>query len=142
MIKEFDLKMWVCVSDNFNEKKTSLQIYWPKIVVGSKKFLLILDDIRKEENHNFVYNSNGLVDPHNSNHINNRRSRSLIPTKHVKQRLCLKMDKEFVMRWLRMLSNKEHQTLVNRTNLYKKISIYSGSRWYRKGNSLATRYED
>ncbi|KAH0462894.1 hypothetical protein IEQ34_007476 [Dendrobium chrysotoxum] len=65
--KEFDLKMWVCVSNNFDVKKViadmleSLDKKKPdvdsldalqdrlKIAVGSKKFLLILDDIWEED---------------------------------------------------------------------------------------------
>ncbi|KAL0926322.1 hypothetical protein M5K25_002540 [Dendrobium thyrsiflorum] len=34
-------------------------------------------------------------------------------------------DKEFVMQWLRMPSNEEHQALVNGTDLYRKISLLS-----------------
>ncbi|KAH0463415.1 hypothetical protein IEQ34_007997 [Dendrobium chrysotoxum] len=68
MTKELDLKMWVCVSDNFIEKQVitemlkSLDKKRPdldsldalqdrlRIAVRSKKFLLILDDIWEEEN--------------------------------------------------------------------------------------------
>ncbi|KAL0918812.1 hypothetical protein M5K25_010851 [Dendrobium thyrsiflorum] len=70
MTKEFDPKMWVSVSNNFNVKKViadmleSLDKKKPdldsldalqdrlRIAVGSKKFLLILDDIWEEEEEN------------------------------------------------------------------------------------------
>ncbi|KAL0920631.1 hypothetical protein M5K25_009779 [Dendrobium thyrsiflorum] len=65
--KEFDLKMWVCVSNNFDVKKViadmseSLDKDWPRletlealqdslrIEMTAKKFLLVLDDIWEEE---------------------------------------------------------------------------------------------
>ncbi|KAI0514117.1 hypothetical protein KFK09_010151 [Dendrobium nobile] len=67
IIKEFDLKMWVCVSNNFDVKKVvadmleSLKKERPRLetlealqgrleeVVMSKKFLLVLDDIWEED---------------------------------------------------------------------------------------------
>ncbi|KAL0920592.1 hypothetical protein M5K25_009737 [Dendrobium thyrsiflorum] len=70
MTKEFDLKMWVCVSNNFDVKKViadmlqSLKMERPscdtldalqnslRTEIMSKKFLLVLDDIwEEEENH-------------------------------------------------------------------------------------------
>ncbi|KAH0468024.1 hypothetical protein IEQ34_003057 [Dendrobium chrysotoxum] len=74
IIEIFDLKMWVCISINFDAKKRSLQICWNllkkkekpnpdshdalqrkfKEEVMSKRFLLVLDDIwsEEEEQHN------------------------------------------------------------------------------------------
>ncbi|XP_020694278.2 disease resistance protein RGA2-like isoform X2 [Dendrobium catenatum] len=67
MTKEFDLKMWVCVSNNFDAKKViadmleSLKMNRPpldilyalqkslKYEIMSKKFLLVLDDIWDEQ---------------------------------------------------------------------------------------------
>ncbi|XP_020679814.1 putative disease resistance protein RGA3 [Dendrobium catenatum] len=54
MTKEFDLKMWICVSNNFDVNRVianmleSLQKSLESLV-NSKKFLLVLDDIWDED---------------------------------------------------------------------------------------------
>ncbi|XP_028550828.1 uncharacterized protein LOC110095145 [Dendrobium catenatum] len=73
MTKEFDLKMWVCVSNNFDVKKiiadmlSTLKKERPRLdesldslqnslrtEIMSKKFLLILDDIWEEEENQYI----------------------------------------------------------------------------------------
>ncbi|XP_028550829.1 putative disease resistance protein RGA4 [Dendrobium catenatum] len=45
-------------------------------------------------------------------------------------------QKDFVMQWLRKLSNEEHQALVNGTDLYRNISLLSIKMWVCVSNNF------